>query len=701
MGTEDDTSQLVLRLVIKLLKGCSRTFTNNINEDNFNTYLRRLFLSKREEAEEENLEYHFQCRSLLDDGLDFGELSLRNRVKIVHQLCEFRLEAEDVFDKVKNLDASSLRVEPLGKDSEGATYWYFYGTRLYKETAALSAKKKEKKKKKKKDKKKKKKKRRDSTEDDELVQPKWSVVCLTLDDWEKLTEKYKKSTKKCDRELYETLSESFLPEIVKMFAEKEREEKRRMLMMQPKRASSRIERKKQEQEERDRLLAIKLEEERRLEEEYDTRVREERQRREEETKERAREERRAQRDAVKELRAQRAIERDLVRGYAAEHEDQDDDDDERGERKSKKRTVYTETDSDDYEDYNMEEATVKKKRRHEEADAYVPPAGVKPHDSEEEEDLRDSSSDNESDSMLKDDLPLKPKEKKLSRKEKKKRKREKRDKSSFANALLKVGTKSTKDSTLDKPVRRTPGHLLEAAGRSLLQKTTSKQQTAFDRLTSGSNLGLLSSGSGSGIPGSHNSGTTGRNQLSFGLWGGDLRVETNYPKSAGSDSDGGDSLHGAGGGSSAMAGSHLHGDSKLIQGSSNVMKSKVFSNWGGGFFKKNLDYRANTNKILEKMNLGGAGGTGKKDLNGGDGSSSSSSSERGTPTISSGVSPFVPGERFKALLQGGSGSNAPSTSASQQSPFLGLKRPLEQNPSSSTSSKNSKKFKSNSFLNSY
>ena len=30
---------------------------------------------------------------------------------------------------------------------------------------------------------------------------------------------------------------------------------------------------------------------------------------------------------------------------------------------------------------------------------------------------------------------------------------------------------------------------------------------------------------------------------------------------------------------------------------------KAFSNWGGEFFKKNLDYRANTNKILEKMNL--------------------------------------------------------------------------------------------------
>lgn len=38
MGTEDDTSQLVLRLLIKLLKGCSRTFTNNITEDVSTTY---------------------------------------------------------------------------------------------------------------------------------------------------------------------------------------------------------------------------------------------------------------------------------------------------------------------------------------------------------------------------------------------------------------------------------------------------------------------------------------------------------------------------------------------------------------------------------------------------------------------------------------------------------------------------------------
>ena len=166
----------------------------------------------------------------------------------------------ELFVMVKLYQNEHLNTEML------IVFLYIY--RLYKEEPLnknddnyKKRKEKERKKKKKKEKKKKKhkKNRRESiSSDEEISNSKWSVVCLTQKDWEDLTAKYKKSKKKSDRELYETLNDNFLPEIVKMFAEREREEKRKLMMLAPKRASNRIERKRFEQEERDRLLAEKV-----------------------------------------------------------------------------------------------------------------------------------------------------------------------------------------------------------------------------------------------------------------------------------------------------------------------------------------------------------------------------------------------------------------------------------------------------------
>ena len=227
--------------------------------------MKQFLKTKKEEAEEENFEYKFSSPFEEDDQRDFFDLDLKDKVLTLSQLCELRLEAPDVGERVKNLDAASLRVEPLGTDSQGTTFWYFYGTRLYREelsdSLSLESRQKEEKKRKKKHKKLKKKKRKKSRESgetessDEEVEHNWSVACLTEEDWDNLVLKYKKSTEKTDRKLYRLLNDCFLPEIKEMFVEKKKEEKKRMQQQMSRRSSSRVEALKKSQEEQDRQLA--------------------------------------------------------------------------------------------------------------------------------------------------------------------------------------------------------------------------------------------------------------------------------------------------------------------------------------------------------------------------------------------------------------------------------------------------------------
>lgn len=87
----------------------------------------------------------------------------------------------------------------LGNDS---AYWYFYGTRLYREDYKSKLKKE------------------DSV---------WQVICFTQEDWFQLAKKFKKSTNKAEKQLYCTLTENFLPELPRLFQEKEKLARKKLL----------------------------------------------------------------------------------------------------------------------------------------------------------------------------------------------------------------------------------------------------------------------------------------------------------------------------------------------------------------------------------------------------------------------------------------------------------------------------------------
>ncbi|XP_054013153.1 protein PRRC2C isoform X1 [Hylaeus anthracinus] len=238
-GTE---GRLVQELIVRLLEGCLPNDTrNDISTFNYQMFLRRLFRKKCQE---------YKCENPFNTDVDFELLPLRQKVEILRALCDFRLDAEDVEQSLSNLDSDSLRVEPLGHDRKNSAYWYFYGTRLYREdyvdtSDSISHKQKSKPR----DKKRKRRRSRVAKEEEEeeekkedgLIQEEgkesvWQVVCFTQQDWSRLVEKFRDSEYDTERKLYRTLSEDFMPEIPKLFDLKEKQQRRKLLQ----RNSSRV-----------------------------------------------------------------------------------------------------------------------------------------------------------------------------------------------------------------------------------------------------------------------------------------------------------------------------------------------------------------------------------------------------------------------------------------------------------------------------
>uniref|UniRef100_A0A3P9Q8T4 Cat eye syndrome critical region protein 2 n=1 Tax=Poecilia reticulata TaxID=8081 RepID=A0A3P9Q8T4_POERE len=233
-------------LVACLLQGCYQR--TDITPQTFSSYLDDI-ISYRWELEEGK-------PNPLRDG-PFDSLHPRTQVELLHRLCDYRLDAADVFDLLKGLDADSLRVEPLGQDGDGALYWYFYGTRMYKEEPL------------------------DRKAETGRQRGSWSLVCDTEEQWISLAESIKDRTSPQDRHLHRVISQNFLPEISTMIEHKEREQKQKLLDPAPVRTSQWFSENHIKPEKEDNLKA-RSEEERRKDEELDRQVLLAEQRREEE-----------------------------------------------------------------------------------------------------------------------------------------------------------------------------------------------------------------------------------------------------------------------------------------------------------------------------------------------------------------------------------------------------------------------------------
>ncbi|KAH8305198.1 hypothetical protein KR018_000548, partial [Drosophila ironensis] len=228
-GTSDeDQVALVPELIVRLLRGCDalQTVAKEITHSNYQMFLRRFLRQKCRLHKTEN---HF------DTDVDFQSLPVRKRLHILYDLCHFRLDSADVQVILSNLEADSLRVEPLGYDAKNSGYWYFYGTRLYREdkpggasaasgsgssgaASSSSASGSS----------------RGAIARNGSV---WQVICFTEEDWQNLAAKFKTSTHAKERELFQILDENFLPKLPQLFRERERLRRRKLLQV---RNSSRI-----------------------------------------------------------------------------------------------------------------------------------------------------------------------------------------------------------------------------------------------------------------------------------------------------------------------------------------------------------------------------------------------------------------------------------------------------------------------------
>ncbi|KAJ3253115.1 hypothetical protein HK103_000865 [Boothiomyces macroporosus] len=183
----------IIDLQVRLL----RLSTKNrfITPETWIGYLNKEF-EKRMTEEERPFKY------TEDESFSYTKLSLKERVLTLHFICEMQLERLENFRPLglfTEIQTTSWRVEPIGKDSKGNIYWLFDDSRLYMESPESPSKKKKGKKEK---------------EEEEDKPTNWSLVCRTAEDWNEFANKFKSSRSALDKQLHRYVNQDLLPLVI-------------------------------------------------------------------------------------------------------------------------------------------------------------------------------------------------------------------------------------------------------------------------------------------------------------------------------------------------------------------------------------------------------------------------------------------------------------------------------------------------------
>ncbi|KAI9475827.1 MAG: hypothetical protein EXX96DRAFT_574805 [Benjaminiella poitrasii] len=238
-------------LIVRML----RLLTHNrfINMPNWQTYLSKEF--DKRESEEVN---PFIATKEVEEGqveeniepVNYFTMPLNTRVYLLYLLCEWHLDEPDKFREHLESEEGSVqwRVDPVGFDKKGSTFWLFDDNRLYKETPKPKATKSHKKKRNNvPSRRSSRRTTRSSTQEKEQSDEEeseeegewmpWKLLCYSKADWEQLPLKYVNSKNPDEQNFHRLLSEDLLPKVLPVLEEHEKELKKQEAMLNRKRSS--------------------------------------------------------------------------------------------------------------------------------------------------------------------------------------------------------------------------------------------------------------------------------------------------------------------------------------------------------------------------------------------------------------------------------------------------------------------------------